>query len=49
MVKQVIVNYNNNLKKNIIPPECKKIFDLFNNDKNNNLNSSNNFDKIIQK
>ena len=49
MVKQVIVNYNNNLKKNIIPPECKKIIDLFNNDKNNNLNSSNNFDKIIQK
>ena len=24
LVKQVIINYNNNLKKNLIPPECKK-------------------------
>ena len=48
LVKQVIINYKNNLKKNIIPPECKKIYDLFKDDKNNNL-YNNNFDKIIQK
>jgi RNA polymerase II subunit A small phosphatase-like protein len=48
-VKQVIINYRNNLKKNIIPPECKKIYDLFTNDKCNNVYNNNNSDKIIQK
>ena len=48
LVKQIIVNYKNNLKKNIIPPECKKIYDLFKDDNNNNL-YNNNFDKIIPK
>ena len=42
LVKQVIINYNNNLKKNLIPPECKRIYDLFKEDKNNN-------DKMLQK
>ena len=28
VVKQVITNYNNNLKKNNIPLECKKVFNL---------------------
>ena len=37
MVKQIIVNYKNSLKKKIIPPECKKIY-------NNNY-----FDKLMQK
>ena len=34
-VKQIIRNYNNNLKKKIIRPECKKIYDLFKDDINN--------------
>ena len=42
IVKQVIVNYNNNLKKNLIPPECRRIYDLFKEDKNNN-------EKMLQK
>ena len=41
-VKQVIRNYNNNLKKSLIPPECKRIYDLFKDDSNNN-------DKMLQK
>ena len=49
LVKQVIINYKNNLKKNSIPPECKKIYDLFNDEKYNNLYNENNFDKIMQK
>ena len=48
-VKQVIINYRNNLKKNIIPPECKKIYDLFTDEKCNNVQSNNIYDKIIQK
>ena len=48
-VKQIIINYRNSLKKNIIPPECKKIYDLFTNDKCNNVYNNNNSDKIIQK
>ena len=48
-VKQIIINYRNSLKKNIIPPECKKIYDLFTNDKFNNVYNNNNSDKIIQK
>ena len=48
-VKQVIINYRNNLKKNIIPPECKKIYDLFTDEKCNNVHSNNISDKIIQK
>ena len=47
-VKQIIINYKNSLKKNIIPPECKKIYDLFANDKYNNI-YNNISDKIIQK
>ena len=43
LVKQVIINYNNNLKKNLIPPECKKIYDLFKEDRNNNN------EKMLQK
>ncbi len=43
LVKQVIVNYNNNLKKNLIPPECKRIYDLFKDDSNNNN------EKLLQK
>ena len=42
LVKQVIINYNNNLKKNLIPPECKKIYDLFKEERNN-------IDKMLQK
>jgi RNA polymerase II subunit A small phosphatase-like protein len=42
IVKQVIVNYNNNLKKNLIPPECKKIYDLFREDNNS-------IEKMLQK
>ena len=42
LVKHVIINYNNNLKKNLIAPECKRIYDLFKEDKNNN-------EKILQK
>ena len=42
LVKQVIINYNNNLKKNLIPPECKRIYDLFKEDTNNN-------EKMLQK
>ena len=49
LVKQVIINYKNNLKKNSIPPEWKKIYDLFNDEKYNNLYNENNFDKIMQK
>ena len=48
-VKQIIINYKNSLKKNIIPPECKKIYDLFANDKYNNIYNNNISDKIIQK
>ena len=48
-VKQVIINYKNSLKKNIIPPDCKKIYDLFTNDKYNNIYNINISDKIIQK
>ena len=48
-VKQIIINYKNSLKKNIIPPECKKIYDLFANDKDNNIYNNNISDKIIQK
>jgi len=48
-VKQVIINYRNNLKKNIIPPECKKIYDLFTDEKYNNVQNNNIYDKIIQK
>ena len=47
MVKQIIVNYKNSLKKKIIPPECKKIYNLFTEDKNNSNN--NYFDKLMQK
>ena len=47
MVKQIIVNYNNSLKKKIIPPECKKIYNLFTEDKTNINN--NYFDKFMQK
>ena len=47
MVKQIIVNYKNSLKKKIIPPECKKIYNLFTEDKNNSYN--NYFDKLMQK
>ena len=47
-VKQIIINYRNSLKKHIIPPECKKIYDLFTNDKFNNVYNNNNSDKIIQ-
>ena len=51
MVKQIIINYKNSLKKKIIPPECKKIYSLFTDDKNNNyLNGNKNyFDKFMQK
>ena len=51
MVKQIIINFKNSLKKKIIPPECKKIYSLFTDDKNNNyLNSNKNyFDKFMQK
>ena len=51
MVKQIIINYKNSLKKKIIPPECKKIYSLFTEDKNNNyLNGNKNyFDKFMQK
>jgi len=48
-VKQIIINYKNSLKKNIIPPDCKKIYDLFTNDKYNNIYNINISDKIIQK
>ena len=49
-VKQIIINYKNNMKKYIIPPECKKIYDLFDDEKcNNNLIINNNLDKIMQK
>ena len=48
-VKQIIINYKNSLKKNIIPPDCKKIYDLFTNDKYNNIYNNNISDKIIQK
>ena len=47
MVKQIIINYKNSLKKKIIPPECKKIYNLFTEDKNNSNN--NYFDKLMQK
>ena len=47
MVKQIIVNYKNSLKKKIIPPECKKIYNLFTEDKNNS--GDNYFDKLMQK
>ena len=47
IVKQVIVNYNNNLKKNLIPPECRKIYDLFKEDTNSYSNNNN--DKMLQK
>ena len=51
MVKQIIINYKNSLKKKIIPPECKKIYSLFTEDKNNNNlnNNKNYFDKFMQK
>ena len=51
MVKQIIINFKNSLKKKIIPPECKKIYSLFTDDKNNNyLNGNKNyFDKFMQK
>ena len=50
MVKQIIINYKNSLKKKIIPPECKKIYNLFTDDKNDsNLIGNNYFDKIMQK
>ena len=51
MVKQIIINYKNSLKKKIIPPECKKIYSLFTDDKNKNyLNGNKNyFDKFMQK
>ena len=47
MVKQIIVNYKNSLKKKIIPPECKKIYNLFTEDKNNSNNIY--LDKLMQK
>jgi RNA polymerase II subunit A small phosphatase-like protein len=51
MVKQIIINFKNSLKKKIIPPECKKIYTLLTDDKNNNyLNGNKNyFDKFMQK
>ena len=51
MVKQIMINFKNSLKKKIIPPECKKIYSLFTDDKNNNyLNGNKNyFDKFMQK
>ena len=48
-VKQIIINYKNNLKKNIIPPECKKIYNLFTDEKCKNIYNNKNSDKIIQK
>ena len=49
LVKQIIINYKNSLKKSIVPAECRKIYDLFNEEKNTNLYNNNNFDKIMQK
>ena len=50
MVKQIIINYKNSLKKKIIPPECKKIYSLFTDKNNNYLNGNKNyFDKFMQK
>ena len=37
LVKQVIINYNNNLKKNSIPPECRGIYNLFKDDNNEKM------------
>ena len=42
LVKQVIINYNNSLKKNLLAPEARRIYDLFKEDKNIN-------EKMLQK